>query len=407
MTITAQPFKKLPVGISDFKEIITQNYAFVDKSLFIREVVEEGTYVCAITRPRGFGKTVNMSMLENFLCHHVKEDLFTGLLIKNHPEFCAKYQNKRPVIFLSFKNVKHENFQGAMECMAEIFSQLYKKHEDVLEGDFLWSESKKDFMRILDKNIDNPYRLERALTNLMRYLKKRYEKSVVVLIDQCDTPLEQGRLNGYESEIGSFMSRLFESALKDNSDLSQGILTGVTWTCQSGIFSGFNNVCVSDILDSDYSSCFGFTEEEVISLLPENLQIEPMRQWYGGYEIGGIHLYNPFSVIHCLDNHGILDNYWIQSSDNHFILKFLENPESYRKEALETLIAKTPKEHTVDRDGRGWTGCIHRGYAKLTGTSRGYWAELLGNLEVPNTEIMGLYEEIYKNIPRKKTKAST
>jgi hypothetical protein len=392
-----------PIGISDFKKIIKDKCILIDKTLFIKDIMENKATVILITRPRRFGKTLAMSMLSYFL-KIGEEDLFDGMEIKNYPEFCAIHQNKYPVIFLTFKDIKTASFEEAITAVKLLFQKLYAKERFLLKGDVLEAEEKKYFQSMIDEEIDDPQKLGLALSNLMQFLHKYHGVPPVVLLDEYDTPIVQGYVKGYYDQMISFMRVLLGSALKDNSDLGKAVITGITKVSQESLFSGLNNLDVYTLLDKGYGQYFGFTEEEVTSLLPQGASIDPIKAWYNGYCIGKYQLYNPWSIMKCLRNEQELMPYWVGTSDNALVYELIEKHQIYAGDRFENLIRGIPEEQVLksnlsfpDLDTQEdsiWTLLIHTGYLHVTASHLDEKGKLIGTLGIPNKEVMCVYEEM-------------
>ena len=318
--------KKILVGIDDFKEAIEEEYRYVDKTLLVSELLESSKVV-AITRPRRFGKTLNMSMLSYFFDVENREknrELFKGLAIEKSKYF-NEHMGRYPVIFLSFKQVKSSNWDLAFDKIKGIIKQKYLENKFLLDSEHLEEEEKKYFKSILsgEASIDN---IEESLVNLSRFMHKYHKEAVIILVDEYDTPMIEGELKGYFEEVSEFMERLLGGAFKGNSDLYKGVMTGITRLQGAGIFSGLNNVEVCTVLDRRYRDKFGFTEEEVSELLKEyemEDKEKSVREHYNGYNFRGEVIYNPYSVVRCIDINEI-ENFWLGSSSNDLAKKKLK-----------------------------------------------------------------------------------
>ena len=266
---------KLPVGISDFKELIEGNYLFADKSLFIKDVIEDGAKIILITRPRRFGKTLNLSMLYYFLGqNHAKEEnknLFKGLNISKEVEFCKTHQQQYPVIFISFKDIKQSNYPDAYAFIIDLIRGLYEEHRYLLEGNDLSEDEKTTFSALLAKKGDSAT-VQGAIKQLSIYMKRKFNKAPIILIDEYDTPIQEAYLRGYYQEMIDLMRGILGRALKDNSSLAKAVITGITRISQESLFSGLNNIEIYSLLREEYGQYFGFTEEEVLKLLSESEQ---------------------------------------------------------------------------------------------------------------------------------------
>ena len=391
---------KFAIGTSDFKDIIKDGSTYVDKTLFIKEVMEDHAKVILFTRPRRFGKTLNMSMLYHFLKRE-GEDFFGGLKIKEHGDFCAQYQNKYPVIFLTFKDMKPTSFKSFITAMKRVLNKLYAKERFLTEGDFLNEEEKEYFQGIVNKKINDPEELAGALCALIQYLHKYHGIRPILILDEYDTPIQEAYLQGYYEKMIPFMRVLLGSALKDNSDLEKAVLTGITRVSQESMFSGLNNIRVYTLMDQDYGEFFGFTEDEVISLLPENIHIEPIREWYNGYQIGPWKIYNPWSIISCLASRGEIDIYWINTSSNELVFQLIKKGGVRFREKFSNILQGIPQRQLIERGltftylqnntNAVWTLLLHAGYLNSLGKELDDASNLYATLSIPNKEIRGIY----------------
>ena len=310
---------KLPIGIDNFKELVNEKYDFIDKSLFIKDVLEDSAKVLLITRPRRFGKTINMSMLEYFLSLNKKtnQNLFQNLKISQNQELCKKFQNQHPVIFVTFKNVISDNYESAYKLISNIISNLYSEFKDYLY-DSLEAHEKHDFDAILFGNAPEA-KIYFSIERLSFYLSKKSGKSVFILIDEYDSAVHSGFINGYYDKVAKLIRGIFGAALKGNDSLHKAIVTGITKISSESMFSGINNFDSYSVLDEGYSNYFGFIETEVkdfIRKLEYKINFDNITSWYNGYTIGQSLLYNPWSIIKCLKNKGILSPYWVNTSQN-------------------------------------------------------------------------------------------
>jgi hypothetical protein len=393
-----------PIGISDFKKIIKEKCILIDKTLFIKDIIDNKATVILITRPRRFGKTLNMSMLSYFL-KMGGEDFFEGLKIKDHPEFCAAHQNKYPIIFLTFKDVKYNDFAAAYSDIKGIFADLYGKNRDLLEGDLLDEPERETFEDIRFGRLDDPSKLGHALRKLTEFMHRKYKVPPIVLLDEYDTPIQEAYMKKYYDEMVSFMRVLLGNALKDNNDLGKAVITGITKVSQESLFSGLNNIKVYTMIEKEYGQYFGFTEEEVISLLPEGIHIEPIREWYNGYKIGQWQIYNPWSIINCLADGGDLRPYWQITSTNDLLLSIVKNAPLEFKETLEQLARNIPQQQIIENGmtfgyldnntNAIWTLLLHAGYLNVLSHE---YDDLGINamIAIPNKEVMGVYAQMIK-----------
>lgn len=339
--------RPIAIGVSDFRNIIANNCFYVDKTKFIEELVNDMTAVHLITRPRRFGKTLNLSMLKYFYDiegNTENRKLFDGLYISN--SLAMSEQGKYPVIFLSFKDVKADSSLEMMENIAILMKNLYDKFEYIREK--LNQSNLMEFDEIwLKKDTAN---LRGALLNLCSYLKEYYNQDVILLIDEYDTPMVSAYEHGYYDEIKMFFTTLYGSALKENPALKKAVLTGIMRISKENIFSGLNNVKVNSILEEDFAEYFGITEKEVEeSLIEYGLEerLPEVQKWYNGYIFGGVRVYNPFSITNFLDRKKIMP-YWVNTSSNTLINKVLKEASSSIFEELSKLFQRETINKTID-----------------------------------------------------------
>ena len=262
---TEQETPRLPVGVSDFKELVEENYFFADKTNFIKEVMQDGAKVILITRPRRFGKTLNLSMLHYFLQikSEQNQNLFGNLAISKNEKFCSKHQHKYPVIFVSFKDVKLPSYKEAYEEVITLMKNLYSEYRYLLEGDLLPDDEKETFTSILNKRATKTD-VCGAIKKLSSYLKEKFKQLPVILIDEYDTPIQEAYLRGYYQPMIDLMRDILGNSLKDNKYMIKSVITGITRVAQESLFSGVNNFEAYSVLKSKYGQYFGFTEPEVI-----------------------------------------------------------------------------------------------------------------------------------------------
>lgn len=329
--------KLLPDGISDFKTLIENNYYYVDKTPFIREVGKNIGKSLLFTRPRRFGKTLNMSMLKYFFDVREAEEnrkLFKDLEIENSSYF--KEQGKYPVIFISMKDIKEMSFDKAITEVKNLLKKIYNQFEfireklnegELIEFDNIW----------LGKNDEN---LKSSLLNLATFLKKYYNQKVIVLIDEYDTPLISAYRYGYYNEAKNFFSNLYGSVLKDNTSLQVGIITGIVRVIKAGIFSDLNNLSEHSILNKEYDEYFGFLEKEVKNALKYyevDSKLDEVHSWYNGYTFGDVKVYNPWSILKFLSKREFA-SYWINTSENFLIKNILKEANKKTFEKLNNLL---------------------------------------------------------------------
>ena len=329
--------KRLAIGLSDFKHLIEEDFYYFDKTKFIEEVIKDGSQVKLFARPRRFGKTLNMSMLKYFFDIENKEEnkeIFKDLYIEKTEAF--KEQGQYPVIFLSLKDLKASNWEEMEEKISVILSDLFSEYEYLI-NDLLGSDSNK-LKKIIneDANLSN---LGRSLKLLTKILYEKYNKKVVVLIDEYDSPLVSAYINGYYEKAKDFFKTFYSTVLKDNSYLQMGVLTGIIRVIKAGIFSDLNNLRTYTILSDVYTDSYGLTEEEVEKSLKYygiEQEISNVKDWYDGYKFGDSEVYNPWSILNFLDFKE-LRAYWVDTSGNDLIKDVLKNITKNTIEALERL----------------------------------------------------------------------
>ena len=366
------------IGIQDFEKVRENNYFYVDKTSFIKEWWESGDDVTLITRPRRFGKTLNMSMVETFFSSDYAErgDLFEGLSIWTEEKY-QKLQGTYPVISLSFARVKETNYEDTRERICQIIRNLYIKFSFLKDSDVLEKADKAYYERILSDTVSNAD-LTAAVYQISGYLYRYYEKKVIILLDEYDTPMQEAYVEGYWDELVSLTRSLFNSAFKTNPWLERAIMTGITRVSRESVFSDLNNLKVVTTTSQEYAQSFGFTEREVFLAL-EEYGLEEKRQevkrWYDGFIFGNQKdIYNPWSILNYLDT-GRLAAYWANTSSNSLAGKLLREGNRKVKEKFETLLQGkaiwiTVEEQIVydqlDNDEAAiWSLLLASGYLKV------------------------------------------
>ena len=406
MNIASVPY--LPASCEDFRILIDEKLLFVDKTLLIKEFIDRsaGTRVSLITRPRRFGKTLNLSMLHYFFAEKVDnkptKGLFDGLKISETGEQYMAHQGQYPVIFLTFKEIESENPQKMIKSLKSLVEDVYHLYYFLLESPHLTKIQKKDFYAVLSQKIDETD-LQKTLFKLTEYLYTHYQKKVIVLIDEYDAPIQTGYFNNYYQQAIKMMRGLLGTCLKTNRYLERALLTGIARVSKESLFSGLNNLKVYSLLDKKYQEHFGFTEEEV-SMLAKKMnhqdKLTKMKLWYNGYEIGDATLYNPWSIISCLDNDGLIQSYWLNTSANELIKKLLINSSmDFKKNFGRLLRGKTIKEYiredmvfsNLDQDeSLIWSLFFVAGYLKIAKhlpSKKKQSVSIYCALQIPNQEI--------------------
>ncbi len=332
--------KTVGIGNQDFEAIRRENYFYIDKTSFIKEWWESGDSVTLITRPRRFGKTLTMNMIEKFFSVRYvgREDLFEGLRIWESEKFKA-LQGTYPVISLSFANIKETNYETARKKICQILSNLYLDYEFLLDNEAM-SDRARNFFESVTENMDD-MAATMALHQLSLYLSRYYGKKVIILLDEYDTPMQEAYIHGYWDELVSFLRSMFNAAFKTNPYLERAIMTGVTRVSKESIFSDLNNLEVVTTTSEKYADCFGFTEEEVFAALDEyglSEKKQEVKAWYDGFIFGNRKdIYNPWSMINYLKNKR-LGNYWANSSSNSLVGTLIQEGSSQVKMVTEKLI---------------------------------------------------------------------
>ncbi len=348
--------KELNLGFSDFKSIIENNNYFVDKSLLIKEVIKSEKAVLLLPRPRRFGKTLNLSMLQYFfeIDKPENEKLFSHLKIWNTETDIKEKRGKYPVISLSFKDAKDDNWSDCLELIKDEIVELYTTHNYLLESDKLAENEKRDFKSIIDKTALRTT-FQGSLKKLSKYLYNFYNQKVVILIDEYDSPIQAGYRKFYDKSI-SFMRSLLSGAFKDNKYLYKGVITGILRVSKESIFSGLNNMGVYSILDDRFSDCFGFTETEVKQILLDfevTSDYGEIKKWYDGYKIGDTSdIYNPWSILnYALEFNKGFQPFWVNTSSDDLLKEQLKGRnENYTREQLLKLINNETIEKTIDQN---------------------------------------------------------
>lgn len=319
---TKKTLKSLPIGISDYVRAQSEYY-YVDKTLLIKEFLDQKPFVSLFTRPRRFGKTLNMDMLRVFF-EISEEDTSKYFVDKNIWKCGAEYQahqGKYPVVFLTFKDVKFDTWEATIDKIRGLLQEEYGRHQELLNSDKISQYEKEYFSKILDTTA-NEVELTSALERLSKMLAAYYEKAPIIIIDEYDTPIQEGYSKDFYDEIIGFMRNFFSGAFKDNKNLSYGFLTGILRIAQESIFSGLNNLTVNSVMDEEYDSFFGFTSDEVKEMLDYYGMAEKeneLKDWYDGYLFGGEEIYNPWSVINYISRGCIPQAYWVNTGKNEIL----------------------------------------------------------------------------------------
>ena len=395
----------LPVGVSDYC-IASKEYYYVDKTMFIKDFLDERPMVSLFTRPRRFGKTLNMDMLRTFF-EKTDEDTsvyFQDKLIWNQGEKYRKYQGKYPVIFLTFKDVKFDSWEITLDKIKELLQAEFGRHQILLNSDKLAQYEKEYFLRILNGTASE-VDLTSALEKLSLMLKKHYAIAPIIIIDEYDTPIQEGYSKDFYDEIIGFMRNFFSGAFKDNKNLSYGFLTGILRIAQESIFSGLNNLNVNSIMDSEYDQFFGFTHQEVHEMLEYyNLldKEEELKNWYDGYLFGNEEIYNPWSVINYVSKNCVPQAYWVNTGNNEIlddVLKVVTDDITERLHALlqgDSVVARIDQNvvyRALSEDpGNIYSLLLVAGYLRISKKELQPDGSYLCEVSIPNREISAVYK---------------
>lgn len=417
--------KALPIGVENFEDMIKTGYYYVDKTLFIKELLDLKGKVNLFTRPRRFGKTLNLSMLRYFFedtgdreQNARNRELFQGLKIMDAGEAYTGQMGSYPVINLTLKSAKQRNFEAAFSKIKYAITEEYKSHRYVLESDRIEEDDRQKFREIANGEADyNDY--SGALQFLSKCLHQATGKNTIILLDEYDVPLENAYFQGFYREMADFIRSLFESALKTNDCLQLAVITGCLRISRESIFTGLNHLRIISVLDQQYSEHFGFTEAEVLGTM-KYYEVESrfptMKEWYDGYTFGETEVYNPWSVINFMydlaaSKEAFPRPYWINTSSNDIIRDMIARADRDTKTQIETLLSggtldiqvheEVTYEDMRSRDDNLWNFLYFTGY--LTKAIE-YFKEkyVFLKVRIPNTEVMTIYENTIMNWMKEK-----
>lgn len=402
------PKKPLPIGVSDFKSATT-NYYYVDKTLLIRDFLNAIPMVSLFTRPRRFGKTLNMDMLRVFF-EKTPEDTsiyFKDKYIWQCGDYYTKHQGQYPVIFLSFKDVKCSSWQETFQKISKLISLEFIRHSELESSSVLSSYEKEQYHRFASENI-NEVDCQMGLQLLSLLLHKHYDKECVIIIDEYDTPIQQGHLCDFYNEIVDFMRNFFSGGLKDNPHLAFGFLTGILRVAKESIFSGMNNLKTNSILDNNYSSYFGFTNEEVRDMLAYydydyEDKYQEICEWYDGYRFGNSEIFNPWSVINYISDQCFPKAFWQSTGSNDIIGEIIGTATPEINENLYKLFCGNTVTTYVDTSviypevqnnpNSIYSFLLVAGYLKVAEIYPQNDGNYMCDVAIPNKEILYVYEK--------------
>ena len=398
--------KPLPIGVSDYRDAC-KNYYYVDKTLMIKEFLDERPKVSLFTRPRRFGKTLNMDMLRTFF-EKTTEDTsvyFRDKKIWSCGEAYRAHHRKYPVIFLSFKDVKYTSWEETYQTLQKLIAQEFRRHDELAYGSALSDYEKEEYSQLATETADEvDYQM--SLRTLTLLLHKHHDVAPIVIIDEYDTPIQQGHVNGFYDTVIGFMRNLFSGGLKDNPHLSYGFLTGILRVAKESIFSGLNNLKINSILDERYSEYFGFTSDEVREMAEyysASDKYQELCDWYDGYRFGNTEIFNPWSVIGYFNNNCRPKAFWQSTGSNDIIREVLASATPDIMERLELLMKGESFVTHID------TGVIYpqiqndpssvysfllvAGYLKAVNCDQSYGEDYMCEVALPNKEISFVYSK--------------
>ena len=400
--------QSIGIGEIDFKTLRLNNNYFIDKSLYIKDIIDNGSKVILVTRPRRFGKTLNMSMLRYYfdVREENSKEIFEGLKIMNEDEYYTSKMGYYPVVYVSLKDVESYSYEKMITDLQKAISNIYIEHRYLLESNKIYEEEKENIRKILFQK-GNETTLQNALKDLSIYLNRYYGKPVILLLDEYDVPLQAAYVKGYYGKAVEFLKSFYNTSFKDNICLEKAILTGVSRIAKESIFSGMNNFDVFTIMDNEFADDFGITSKEMEKVIADfNIEEdrEEIKKWYDGYKIGNVEgIYNPWSILNYL-NKRELRPYWVNTSSNDLI-KMTFKKSNAVKEKMISLLNSEPVEVKIkletiivgieNREENIWGLMLQTGYLKVVET-----VDLIKGIykvALPNYEIKSLFEEMVDN----------
>ena len=401
------------IGESDFKGLRIRDNYYIDKTMYIKDIIDNESRVILVTRPRRFGKTLNMSMLKYYFDCKQKDnkELFKGLKIMNQDEKYTSKLGYYPVIYLTLKDVQDTNYENMLLDMRTAMLNMYKEHRYLLDSDKIYPEEKARITDILyareDENV-----LKNSVRDLSEYLNRHYDKPVILLVDEYDVPIQNAYVQGYYDQAVNFFRTFYGTTFKDNPYLEKTVLTGVSRVAKESIFSGANNFDVYTVLNDEFSDDFGITEEEMSKVI-KDFEVEDdsveIKKWYDGYRIGNTEgIYNPWSILNYLKTRQLMQ-YWVNTSSNDLIKLVLKNSSTI-KEKIESLLKDEEIEVPINletvivgienNEDNIWGLMLGTGYLKVTEVVN--LAEHIYKVKLPNYEIKLLFQQIINDWFRNK-----
>ncbi len=396
---------KMPIGISYFPKVIKEGYYFVDKTKFIAQLIDNHAGVTLYARPRRFGKTLGMSMIDSFFNIEQKDEvktLFEGTYIASAGDEYMSQAGTKPVISLSLKDIKEDTFPDMLKRFGRLLAVLYMQHHTASEQEGLLEPERAYFQRIEWQKADKDD-LQDALRNLVDLLARRYRRPVLLLLDEYDAPIQYAWEKGYYDQAISFLRNFLSAAFKDNPNLDFALVTGVLRIAKESIFSGLNNFKVSTVVSGGFADAFGFTREEVQKMaadLHREEKLPEIAAWYDGYDFQGVEIYNPWSVISYFDNHAKAAPYWVNTSGNEILTRLLADVDEIREQELQNLLdgghVTAPIQESVvypdigKNKGDLYTILLLTGYLNCVGVHDDD-DMIFYDMAIPNHEIRSIY----------------
>lgn len=399
------------IGLQDFSKIQYENVFYVDKTRFIKEWWDSKDEVTLITRPRRFGKTLTMSMVEQFFSvEYAENKCFQNMDIWKEQKY-RELQGTYPVISLTFSSIKERNYQDAKKKICATIQMLYQKYRFLIDEEVLSRQEKEEFLRF---SADTPeYEASLTLKKLSAYLNRYYGKNVIILLDEYDTPMQEAYVKGYWQDLADFIRNLLNVTFKDNPYLARGIMTGITRISKESIFSDLNHLKIVTATSNKYADCFGFTKEEVLNSLKEyglEDRKDEVKKWYNGFCFGNTKdIYNPWSILNYLDNRAAAP-YWVNTSSNHLIGKLLQEGNKQVKESFEKLLRRECIYTEIDEqivydqldidENAIWSLMLASGYLKINNSrvkeTSDEWDQVY-ELSVTNFEVLVMLKKLVRS----------
>ena len=406
MQSVKSPKLPLPIGISDYR-LASSSYYYIDKTMMIKDFIDERPMVSLFTRPRRFGKTLNMDMLRVFF---EKTDADTSVYFKDKKiwacgEEYRAYQGKYPVIYVTFKDVKCENWESTYDLICQILRNEVQRHIELLDSNQITPYDKKYLEGVLDGSASE-IDMAMLFMNLSRMLAAHYNKAPIIIIDEYDTPIQQGHTLGYYDKVIAFMRNLFSGGLKDNKHLSFGFLTGILRVAKESIFSGLNNLVINSVLDNKYSAYFGFTPDEVREIAAYygvSQKYDEICEWYDGYRFGNSEIFNPWSVINYFNNECKPKAFWLSTGSNDIIGEIIAQADQDIYDKLTSLLSGNTIVSYIDTSviypqikqnpSAIYSFLLVAGYLNAVKVESSYGVDFMCELALPNKEISFVYNK--------------